>query len=100
MSQRKKHTSSAVGTAGRMFGILLVVLGSIDPIQQLAKGVPISGVQWVLFILVGGIGVGILLLSPLLAHWSQPEPDDQVEDSEHDGDGLYVGDDAGGDAGD
>ena len=83
-----------------MFGVLLIAVGSIDVVRQLAYGVPVPEVQWLLFLLVGGPGVGMFLLSPLLSHWSQLQSDVPVEDGDEDGGDAYLADDSGGDAGD
>lgn len=97
--KRNKDTSNAAGTVGRVFGILLVALGSIDLVRQLAAGVPVPQIQWVLFMLVGGPGVAIFLISPLFAYWSNQLSEAPPEDGDDNYSSADIVDDAG-DAGD
>ena len=84
---RKNQSTHAIGSAGQLVGVLLIVIGSIDLIRQFATGVALENLEWPVFILVGGIGLGFLFLGPALAFWAQQATDEPI-DYEDGGTGL------------
>ena len=52
--------------------------------------------EWPVFILVGGLGLGVLILGPALAFWTQQATEEPI-DYEDGGTGLYddIADDGG-----
>lgn len=94
---RKNQSTHAIGSAGQLVGVLLIIIGSIDLIRQFATGVSFEDLEWPVFILVGGLGLGILFLGPALAIWTHEATEEPV-DYEDGGTGL--GDDIADDGGD
>lgn len=87
MPWRKNQSTHAIGSAGQLIGILLVIVGSIDLIRQLATGVPLEDLEWPVFVLVGGLGLGVLFFGPALALWTDRVTEEPI-DYEDGGTGL------------
>lgn len=104
MPWRNTESYLAIGAAARVFGTVLLVLGSVVPVAQLVIGVELANVDWLLFVIVGGFGFALLVVGralgrryqvgPTLENGYQAagEPGNRTQD--------HAGDGGGGDAGD
>ena len=61
MPRRKPEHLLAIGAAAQVFGGVLLVLGSLVPVGQLVVGTNLADADWLLFVIVGGVGFALLL---------------------------------------
>jgi hypothetical protein len=66
MNWRKPELSLATSAAAQVFGIVLLFVGATVPAVQLATGVQLADVGWLLFLVVSGTGIALLLLGRAL----------------------------------
>ncbi len=69
MTSETNKPHSAVGTAGRLLGVAVVLVGIADVVRQFADGGAEDSIDWIPFLTAAGVGVGIYLLIPALALW-------------------------------
>lgn len=104
MPLRKQESYLAIGAAAQIFGVVLLVVGSMVPVGQLVIGAKLADADWLLFTIVGGFGLALHLFGRALGRRFQADPAKQsgyqAAGETVDRIQEYVGDGGGGDAGD